>query len=645
MSGIAGMLRFDGQPVSRRELQRAASALRAHGPDRSDVAFHDEVGFAHVLMRMTPEDRNDHQPYRGPSGSLITADLRLDNRDDLLARLGLSRQEAIAWPDSRVVLSAWETFGDSVWPTLRGPFAIAIWDAKCHVLTLARDHIGLNVVMWHRSERFFAFATMPNGLFAFSDVDRELSEEKFADFLVLNHAEHATTIYKNVFRVRPAHVMRIDSCGAMTEQRYWSPHDIQPVRLGSDQDYADGLREKLDAAVRRQMRSAHPIGCLLSGGLDSSSVAALAARALTETDQRLTAYAGVPRPGFDGPVQGGQYADETPFVDAIAKAVGTIDVTYVANSVADDLAELDRFFIALEGPVRNPTNLGWVLTILRLARSQGRRVLLGGLHGNSTISWTGWSQTVDHLIHGRWLTALRQWQLYYRRTPHSRWKTTRNLFIEPIVPTWLSDWAARRCNPQRIAPWQEHSPIRPEFAAAMGVATRARRDGHDFHYRARRDERIQGLLQADYAGDWHAAEKATTGVEVRDPTADIDVVSYCFGVPPEQYLAEGTDRSLIRRAMWGLLPESVLTNRLHGLQDAGWYERVEDRRSELAREVAALSRSPLAQRAIDLARLDRAVSNWPSGGWHRPEIFTEYNLAMMRGIAGGRFLLWFESAN
>ncbi len=645
MSGIAGILRFDDQPVSRHELERVANALRAHGPDRSDIAVSGNVGFVHVLMRMTPEDRDDHQPYRGASGSIITADLRIDNRNDILARLGLTQQEAMAWPDSRVVLSAWEAFGDSVWPMLRGPFAVAIWDTNRRALTLARDHIGLNVVMWHHSERFFAFATMPNGLFALDGINRELSEEKFADFLVLNHAEHTTTIYKDVFRVPPAHVMRIDAQGTVVQQRFWSPRDAKPVRFRSDQDYADGLRERLDVAVRRQMRSIHPIGCLLSGGLDSSTVAALAARALAESDQRLAAFTGVPRQGFDGPAPAGHYADETPYVEAITKAAGTIDVTYVRNDVTDDLAELERFFIALEGPVRNPTNLGWVLSILRLARAQGRRVLLGGLHGNHTISWNGWSQSIDHLMRGRWLTALRQWHLYYRRTPHSRWAATRNLFIEPIMPAWLSNWTAPRHNPRRIAPWHEHSPIHPEFAAAMNVDKRARKAGHDFHYRARRDDRIQGLLQADYAGDWHAAEKAVTGVEVRDPTADIDVVSYCFGVPPEQYLAEGTDRSLIRRAMWGLLPESVLTNRLHGLQDAEWFERVDRRRGELAHEIAALSRSPLARKAIDLARLERAVSNWPAGGWHSPEIFTEYNIALMRGVAGGRFLRWFESAN
>jgi asparagine synthase (glutamine-hydrolysing) len=282
---------------------------------------------------------------------------------------------------------------------------------------------------------------------------------------------------------------------------------------------------------------------------------------------------------------------------------------------------------------------------LRRARAENRRVLLGGLHGNHTISWTGWSQALDHLMGGRWLTAFRQWQLYYRLTPHSRWNAARNLFLAPIMPDWLGNAADRRRHARRIAPWNVHSPIRSDFAAAMDVEKRARRNGHDFRYRAHRHERIQGLLQADYAGDWHAAEKAVTGVEIRDPTADIDVVSYCFGIPPEQFLVEGTDRSLIRRAMWGLLPESVLTNRLHGLQDAEWYERIQGRRSELALEIEALAQSPLARRAIDLPRLERALSRWPSGGWHGAETFTEYNLMLMRGIAGGRFLRWFESAN
>lgn len=645
MSGIGGLLRFDGRPVVRHDLERVANALRPHGPDRSDTVTAGSVGFLHVLMRLTPEDHFDRQPWRGASGALIAADLRLDNRDDLLQRIGVTRQDAAAWADSRALLAGWEKFGDDIWPMLRGPFAAAIWDPRRRTLTLARDHLGLNVVMWHRNENFFAFATMPNGLFALADVPRELSEEKFADFLVLNHADHETTLYRNIFRVPPAHVLHVQPDGAIKQRRYWSPADIEPIRLSSDQDYADGMREQLDRAVRRQIRSIHSIGCLLSGGLDSSSVAALAARALAEKGARLAAFTGVPRRGFDGPIPPGHYADETPYVEATAKAAGNIDVAYVRNDDCDDFAELTPLFVALEGPVRNPVNLGWFLAILRLARAQGRRVLLGGLHGNSTVSWSGWSQASAHLRHGRLVTAYRQWRHYYRRTPYSRWVSLQKLFVEPLLPERLGNWIDRRRHPPCTAVWRDHAAIRPDFAAAMAVDARARKAGHDFLYRVRQDERVKGLAQVDYAGDWHAAEKALTGVEVRDPTADIDVVSFCFGIPPEQFLAEGTDRSLIRRAMWGLVPESVLTNRASGLQAADWYEKLDRKRGELAREISELSQSALVRRAIDLERLERAVKNWPTGGWHTLEVFQEYNLALTRGVAGGRFLRWFESAN
>ena len=645
MSAIAGVLRFDGGAVSRHDLERLANALRRHGPDQSAMVVGESIGLVHALMRMTPQDRFDRQPWQGASGSLITADLRLDNRDDWLDRLAVTPQAAAGWPDSRVLLAAWEKLGDAVWPMLRGPFAVAIWDPRNRILTLARDHLGLNVLMWHRSPRFFAFATMPNGLFALPGVARELSEEKFADFLVLNHADHHTTIYRDVFRVPPAHIMQVRADGSVARRRYWSAAEIEPVRRSSDQAYADGLRECLDLAVRRQMRSVHPIGSLLSGGLDSSAVSVLAARVLAQSNTRLAAFTGVPRRGFDGPLASGAYADETPYVEAIVAAARNIDVTYVCDQAGNDFAELDRFFVALEGPVRNPTTLGWILALLRQARAQGRRVLLGGLCGNSTISWSGWSQAAAHLARGRLLTAYRQWRLYYRRSSHTRSAALRKLLLEPLLPDQLGDWLDRRRRPGRVAAWHDHAAIREDFAAAMAVDARAQAVGHDFLYRMRPDERVRGLAQVDYLGDWFAAEKAVTGVEVRDPTADIDVVAYCFGVPPEQYLAEGIDRSLIRRAMWGVVPEKVLSNRLTGLQAADWYEKHANERSVLARQIAEISESALVRRMIDLVRLERAIDNWPGGGWHTAEVFQEYNLALTRGVAGGRFLRWFEAAN
>src|ERR1043166_8361188 len=136
MSGIAGLLHFSRRLIQRREIERMANALRSYGPDRSDVLIADCIGLVHVLMRMTPEDRFDCQPIRGLSGAIITADLRLDNRDDILALLAVDRREAATWSDAMVLLVAWEEFGDQIWSKLCGPFAVAIWDPRCKTLTL-----------------------------------------------------------------------------------------------------------------------------------------------------------------------------------------------------------------------------------------------------------------------------------------------------------------------------------------------------------------------------------------------------------------------------------------------------------------------------------------------------------------------------
>src|SRR5262249_44798713 len=154
--------------------------------------------------------------------------------------------------------------------------------------------------------------------------------------------DHATTMYRDVFRVRPAHVVRVNRDGSTIQERYWSPAEIRPVRLRSDADYADGLRECLDVAVRRQMRSAHPVGCLLGGGLDFPSLPPMAARPLAEKNRRILAFTGAPRRDFKGPVPHGCYADETPYVDAIQRHLGNIDVEYVQSDVCDDFAQLER---------------------------------------------------------------------------------------------------------------------------------------------------------------------------------------------------------------------------------------------------------------------------------------------------------------
>jgi asparagine synthase (glutamine-hydrolysing) len=472
---------------------------------------------------------------------------------------------------------------------------------------------------------------MPKGLFALADVPRVLNRAKLVDVLLEERRNFEATLYAGVLRLNPAHVTKIDGAGTVTKKQYWGEGNIAPVRLGSNQAYAEAMREKLDAAVRRQLRTVHKVGCFLSGGLDSSSVAALAARALASQGKRLQAYTQVPSPAFTSAISPRRYFDERPYVEAIREMIGNLDVTYVCSGEQDDFAELDRFSQAIDNPPRNVTNLGWILQIYRTARDAGQRVLLGGDLGNMTISWEGWDQVIDHVRQFRLGTAWKQMRLHYEITPRSRLGGIRRLFLEPAG---IDLRRALKLSHQR------HSPINPKFAASFKADRRPARLARSLSLAARLDL----MIRIELRGEVEAGILALHGVDGRDPTADLDVIEFCLGIPPEQYLAERIDRSLVRRAMWGLLPGAVLTNRKRGLQAADWLSKMKRSSGAIAHKLDALRKSELASEVLDLDRLGKSADDLDNvTSALNSRVIDEYLIATPKALAIASFLKIFET--
>ena len=245
---------------------------------------------------------------------------------------------------------------------------------------------------------------------------------------------------------------------------------------------------------------------------------------------------------------------------------------------------------------------------------------------------------------GRLLTALRQWSLFYRLTRYSRFVSFRKLLLEPVLSESVID-AGYRLRHRGKAPYLDYSPIRADHASRMNVSFRAQEAGHSFHGRLQIDDRLRWLKSGDYLAEWRAGEKALHGVEARDPTADPEVVNFCLGVPPEQFLAEDIDQSLIWRAMWGVSPDSVLTNRLVGFQSADWYEKFEPRKQAFLDYLTAQQGSPSVACAIDLERLQRIIREWPQDDRQKQAEALKNHLPLSRGLAAARFLNWIDSQN
>jgi asparagine synthase (glutamine-hydrolysing) len=260
MSGIVGLWRLDGQPVARAELMRMAESLAHRGPDGGGVWNDGAVGLAHRMLRTTPESFREWLPLANATGDLIlTADARIDNREELIAELGLADRPLDEISDSRLILGAYEKWGEGCPEKLLGDFAFAIWDGRCRRLFCARDHVGVKPFYYYRSARVFAFASEIKALLSLGAVPRQLNEVRVADHLVGNFADRTITFYRDIFRLPAAHSMTVTAEDPCPPYWSWILARIPPA-IG--REYA-GLREIFTCLRACERITA---GSLLSGG-------------------------------------------------------------------------------------------------------------------------------------------------------------------------------------------------------------------------------------------------------------------------------------------------------------------------------------------------------------------------------------------
>ena len=276
MSAIVALYHLDGHPVARADVDRMLAALRHRGRDGSGAWSDGPVGLGHRMLWTTPESLAERLPASDRrSGLVITADARVDNREELAEALGLS-DRLVELADSALILAAYERWGDRVVDHVLGDYAFAIWDPRERTLFCARDPLAAkHFYYYHLPGRVFALASEIKALLALPFVPRELNELMVAHHLLPVYDDKVSTFYRDVLRLPADRVMTVGPRGIETRPS-WSPDCARELRLRSDADYEEAFREVFGEAVRCRMRSAYPVGSMLSGGLDSSSVTVVA---------------------------------------------------------------------------------------------------------------------------------------------------------------------------------------------------------------------------------------------------------------------------------------------------------------------------------------------------------------------------------
>jgi asparagine synthase (glutamine-hydrolysing) len=526
MSGIVGIVNWDGALVDPRLLSRLTDALKNAGPDGQHFWLGGAVGLGHALLTTSRDAARETQPLSLDGRTWITADARVDGRADLMRELRAHGCDGLRdATDAALILHAYRVWGESCVRNLLGDFAFAIWDGERRRLFCARDHFGVKPFFYAEGAGFLVFSSSLDCVRLHPGVSRALDDHAIADFLRVGSIEEpAMTCFAGIRRLPAAHDLIGET--RVRAKRYWMLPVDSVVRYRRSTEYIEHFTDLLTRAVADRLRS-RAVGVLMSGGLDSTTIAATAKRCLADDPRPfdLRAYTTVCDRLVDDPER--RYAQLT--ADALA-----IPIHY---RVVDDYRMFERWDKAelrRAEPEADPL-LAVHVDQLSEAAANGRVLLTG--HGADCAMRVPARYAVDLVKHGefgRLSAEVGRYIMQCRRLPRVRIGTharrwlgfTKSAADRP--PSWLNATAR----------------LRP--ATAMGAPM----------VHPTRPHAYELLTSADWPSIFETYDPGVTRVpvEVRHPFFDRRLVEYLLAIPPMPW---AFDKTIVRLAMRGSLPEPV----------------------------------------------------------------------------------------
>ncbi len=538
MSGFFGIVRQDGRPVDQRLLETIAERMAFRGPDGHSVWVQNDVGGCFTLMKTGPAPQASHQPVNCGESLWLWGDLRLDGRQDLLRELdedgfGLGTNLT----SEELLLRAWTKWGAASLHRLIGDFSFALWDAKAQTLWCARDFIGSRPFYYAQAPGLFCFSNTLQILRSVPEVSCELDESFLGDFLIAGwNVEPARTVYQHMKRLPAGHLLRLTK-GNIEVRRFRKLPIEEPLQLKSPDAYLEAYRDLLKLAVYDRLPEDRT-ALYLSGGLDSSSVCAMASQIATERNQKgqLKAFTRSWQPFFDDPEP------------AVAKL--TASHLGIAHEVLQE-TDLMPFEGAdtNEGKTPEPDDEIFFAREQRYSRkiAEHSNVVLAGDGGDDILMGQGWPYLVQLWRKGEWRKIVQDFGGYAwtnKRLPPLRggFRTKlRNLVKaqDPFegYPRWLNDDFSRRMNVKQR--WLE-------------LNNRTKNVEHPLHpdaYESLHDGYWASVLETEDAG-WNRVR-----LQTRAAFLDLRILTFLLRLPPVPWCM---NKELSRRAMKNLLPYEVL---------------------------------------------------------------------------------------
>lgn len=546
MSGIFGVFHRDDRPVDY-QLWHGLGNLTSHrGPDGTTIWAKGRILLGHNALHTTAESLQEKLPGScAASGLAITADARIDNREELLNALGVKKNSAIS--DSSIILAAYKKWGKECLNRLVGDFSFVIWDQDKNQMFCARDHLGVKPFYYSLTDRLFAFSSEIRTLVMHPDVSNIPNEGMIGEYLAAQNVSKTETLFRDVNRLAPAHSITVTPDAALI-QRYWKPDFHRRLRYQNENDYIDHFHEIFSEAITCRLRSHLPVSFELSGGLDSSSIVGIAhTLASAEQKQRFIVHS-IIYPGLA--------CDERNYIESVEKHL-KIQVQTVDGSklrLPDWQHQIRETFTIPDAP-----NLSNSEPLLENVKQHNSRVLLTGIGGDEWF--TGSDITYLDLLLERNFSGIIQ--NFISRFRENRTKACQNLtasLIWPILPFSVRAMIMRkRRRPALYPQW-----ISSAFAKEINLEERLC-SGFSEPY-------VANLAHADRFSLFHDGyetmvletndnQKARYQIEPRHPLLDRRLIDFSLSIPNSLHNQNGEKKRLLRLAGKDYLPALIKERR------------------------------------------------------------------------------------
>ena len=556
MCGIAGIVEFgQGAPVDSGALRRMCDVMAHRGPDDDGIFVQGRIGLG--MRRLSIVDlATGHQPISNEDGSIwIVFNGEIYNhrelREDLITRGHRYRTHS----DTETIVHLYEEYGKDCVQRLRGMFAFAIWDAKRKSLFVARDRLGIKPLYYRLTPHNFLFGSEIKVLMAYPGVRPDFNRAALPEFLAFGYLSGDQTFYTGVGKLMPGHWLEIDEQGKLCVEQYWDLPLASENKLHDESYYVESYRDLLEGAVNSHLMSDVPLGVFLSGGLDSSAVAALMTKMRREPIETFSV-------GYSE-----QTYSELPYARTVARHLNSVH-REVLVSRQDFFGALPKLIWHEDEPIAWPSSVS-LFFVAQLARERVKVVLTGEGSDETLAGYSRYAFMLRNVVFDR---------VYRGFVPRS---VRRHIRDSIATSTWISAAARRKLSHTFLGLDGESwvSFYFDNFFFAFNQKDQsellAEDVAHDFdpgaayrnvirYWQQSSGELLQRLLYTDiktYLVELLMKQdnmSMAASIESRVPFLDHVLVEWATHVPASIQIRGTSGKHILKKAMEDLLPHSII---------------------------------------------------------------------------------------